>query len=372
MRSKVGPGAVRIAYCGPVAQPGRPARGGYESANRRLIDDLRLRGADVIEVAYPLALGSKFAKAATYTRRFAGIAMELVQERKRFDILHLTPLYRQFIYAEALLCLVAWGLGKRVALDIRAGSFIQHYRNRGAVYRKLVDALMGRAYILAIEGREMLPFAEDRHKRPVLYLPNYVNPRADQLQPCIEPGNDIVRIAFLGRIVPEKGIETAIATIEALNTKGLPAQLEVIGDGDPGYVTALMSDSRQLPVTWCGSLAPDAIRTKLAAAHFFIFPTRHFGEGHSNALTEAMAEGVVPICSEHGFNRSVVGGAGTVLPSEANAMDYADAIGAIWLEGKWPEMSATARDRVARNFTGDVVVANLIRCYAGVPTPSNA
>ena len=56
MRSKLGPGDVRIAYCGPIAQPSQPARGGYESANRRLLDDLRLRRVDVIEFAYPVAL----------------------------------------------------------------------------------------------------------------------------------------------------------------------------------------------------------------------------------------------------------------------------------------------------------------------------
>ena len=62
MRSKLGPGDVRIAYCGPIAQPSQPARGGYESANRRLIDDLRLRRVDVIEFAYPVALGTTLAQ----------------------------------------------------------------------------------------------------------------------------------------------------------------------------------------------------------------------------------------------------------------------------------------------------------------------
>ncbi len=371
MRSQLGPGAVRIAYCGPIAQPGRPARGGYESANRRLIDDLRLRGADVLEFAYPLALGSKLAKGLAYTRRFTAIAFELVQQRRRFEILHLTPLYRQFIYAEALLCLVAWSLGKRVMFDIRAGSFVQHYRNRGVAYRKLVDALMARADSLAVEGREMMPFAEARHEGPILYLPNYVNPRGAQVQSSATPGSDVVRIVFLGRVVPEKGIETAIAAIDALRDRGLSARLEVIGDGDPDYIGALKCRTASLPVTWHGSLTPEAIRTELAAAHFFIFPTRHFGEGHSNALTEAMAEGTVPICSAHGFNRSVVAEAGTILSSEAGAADYADAIATIWSNGSWPELSAAARARVTRHFTGDVVVAGLVSCYAGVPSLSS-
>jgi glycosyltransferase involved in cell wall biosynthesis len=368
MRNTLGPGAPRIAYCGPIAQPGRPARGGYESANRRLIDDLRRRGADVLEFAYPLALGSKFAKGMSYARRFAAIAVELVQQRRRFDVLHLTPLYRQFIYAEALLCVVAWSLGKRVMLDIRAGSFIEHYQNRGAAYRKLADALIARTDMLAVEGREMMPFAEARHEGPILYLPNYVSLREDQAR---ERGGDIARLVFLGRVVPEKGIETAIAAIEALQDREFLAQLEIIGAGEPDYVNALKRRTVNLPVRWRGSLGPEAIRTALASAHFFIFPTTHFGEGHSNALTEAMAEGVVPVCSAHGFNRSVVAEAGSVLSREAGADNYADVIATIWSNGGWPELSVAAHKRVARHFTSDVVVTGLIARYAGVPSLSN-
>ena len=370
MRSKSGPGAMRIAYCGPIAQPGQPARGGYESANRRLIDDLRLRGLDVVEFPYPVALGNQATKGAAYARRFAGIAIELVQQRRRFDILHLTPLYRHFLYAEAILCLLAWSLGKRVVYDIRAGCFIQNYRDRGHVYRRLVDALMRRADTLALEGSEDLPFAEARHAQPILYLPNYVKaltPRHDA-----ERDNTVIRAVFLGRIVPEKGIETVIDALQALQAKGSPARLEVIGTGREDYVGALRRRTQNLPVTWHGALPPDAIRAQLAAAHFFIFPTRHRGEGHSNALTEAMSEGVVPICSENGFNRSVVAETGRVLPLDATAADYAEAIASIWRGGAWPQLSTATRDRVARNFTSDVVVSGLIGHYAGIPTLSES
>jgi glycosyltransferase involved in cell wall biosynthesis len=332
MRSKLGPGAVRVAYCGPIAQPGRPARGGYESANRRLIDDLRLRRVDVIELAYPLTLGTKFAKGITYARRFAGIALEMVQHRRRYDIFHLTPLYRHFLYAEAALCLLASSLGKRVTFDIRAGSFIN-------------------------------PFAEPRNKRPILYLPNYHSPHAPGLELNVTRDDQRIGIIFLGRVVPEKGIETALDAVEALQQMGVAVHLDVIGGIYDDYLLGLGRRTASLPVTFHGSLAPEAIRAKLASAHYFIFPTRHDGEGHSNALTEAMAEGLVPICSENGFNRSVVGDAGRVLPRDASAQDYAKAIADIGNGEAWQELSRAASRRIAENFTGVAVLPVLIESY---------
>lgn len=363
MRSKLGPGAVRIAYCGPIAQPGQPARGGYESANRRLIDDLRLRSIDVIEFPYPVALGTKVHKGLTYAQRFAAIAVEMVQQRRRYDIFHLTPLYRHFLYGEAALCLLAWSLGKRVAFDIRAGSFLHDYRRRSSAYRALADALVRRADLVAVEGEDFIPFAELRNRRPILYLPNYHNPQSAETEASAARDSDRIRIVFLGRVVPEKGIETAIGAVRSLQDAGMPVHLDVIGRIEDDYLLTLGHRVANLPVTFHGPLAPEVFRAKLAKAHFFIFPTRHNGEGHSNALTEAMADGLVPICSDNGFNRSIVADAGRVLPLDATAQDYAKAIAEIGTGEAWRALSHAASRRVAENFTGAVVLPVLIESY---------
>ena len=362
------PNFSRIAYCGPVAEPGKPARGGYEAANRRLIDDLRLRAVEVVEFPYPVALGSKAAKAVAYAVRFVSIGLGLIRARRHWDLLHLTPLKRGFLYFEALLCLVAWGLGKRVLVDIRAGCFVELYQQGSLLYRALVDLLIRNADILALEGKEDWAFTQARRHGPIVYLPNYVSalgaePPAGDSDRSRAP----LRLICLGRIVPEKGIEVAIGALESLLAMGLNARLEVIGAGEARYVAELTERTKDLPVVWTGPLPPGTTRARMADAHFFVFPTRHFGEGHSNALTEAMAEGLVPVCSDHGFNRSVIGDAGRLLSLEASASDYAEVIASVWQSGAWPRLSAAAHDQVARNFTGDVVVSGLIRHYQSSP-----
>jgi glycosyltransferase involved in cell wall biosynthesis len=363
MRSKPGLNAVRIGYCGPIARPGHPARGGYESANRRLIDDLRLRHCEVLEFAYPVTSGPEALKLIGYLLRFAGITLELIQQRSQFEILHLTPLYGRFLYPEALLFLAGWILGKRVLLDIRAGCFVRLYRERSSLYRALVNSLVRRAHIVAIEGREDLAFVKARRRGPIVHLPNYVNELSSE-KACA-PGRDRspLHLVHFGRIVPEKGIELTIDTLKTLLSMGLEAKLEVIGSGHQDYVEKLQKRTKDLPVIWNGALPTEEARTRLAQAHFFVFPTRHFGEGHSNALTEAMAEGVVPICSEHGFNRSVVADTGYLLPNDASALDYAETIATIWNSGAWPRLSVATHQRVLREFTSDVALAGLIQHY---------
>ena len=172
-----------------------------------------------------------------------------------------------------------------------------------------------------------------------------------------------IRIVFLGRVVPEKGIETAIGAVQALEEMGVRAHLDVIGGGEESYASDLQRRTASAPVTWHGALPPDVIRAKLAMAHYFVFPTHHNGEGHSNALTEAMAEGLVPICSDNGFNRSVVGDTGRILPLDASAKDYAKSIVDIGSGTAWRELSRAASRRIAEHFTGVVVLPVLIESY---------
>lgn len=364
MLNEPGPHALRVAYCGPIARPGCPARGGYEAANRRLIDDLRLRGLHILELPYPVAPGARVTKIVIYARRFIGIAVKLMQQRKRFDLFHMTPLCWHFIYPEALLCMCARVLGKRVVFDIRTGCFVRLYTEQGPLYRALVDKLIRHVDAIALEGKEYQAFVEARRDGPIIYLPNYVSGRpAHSLTATLKRSSERLRLIFLSRVVPEKGIETAIDALECLLVAGFDAQLEVIGGGDPTYLSKLAERTRNLPVTWTGPLHSATIHTRIAAGHFFVFPTRHPGEGHSNALTEAMAEGLVPICSDQGFNCSVIADTGCLLPINAPGAAYAETIASIWRDGRWAELSAAARARVVHRFTSDVVLSDLMSYY---------
>jgi glycosyltransferase involved in cell wall biosynthesis len=367
--------APRIAFAGPIAEPGKAAAGGYEAANRRTIDLLRQCGRHVLEFPYPVAHGSVIRKSSTYARGFAGIIAGLLRRRHDWDILHITPHLRQFLAAEAVLARAARRLGKRVLLDLRAGTLISGYNERGAHYRGAFQRFLAGADLLAVEGLCYSPFVRQWSDKPVFYFPNYVVQRdAAPHRSRQSPGEaGCIRLTTLGRIVPAKGVELALDVTEYLQSTGVPANLEVIGSGEPAYVERLKLRSRSLPVEFAGGLPPAEVAERLAGRHFFIFPTAHPGEGHSNALTEAMAAGLVPICSDHGFNRDVVGSSGVVLPKTAGIGDYAEAISKIGRDDRlWSKASKAAMERVHSHYTDRIVIPQLIDAYTGLMRPQDA
>ncbi len=361
-----GQGLPRIAFVGPIAKPGKPADGGYEAANRRTIDLLRKRKLTVLEFPYPCPGGSIIRKSATYAYGFAEIAASLIRQRAGWDILHITPHVRHFITAEAWLCRIGQRLGRPALLDMRAGSLIAGYQKRGRRYRRALERLIAGADLVGIEGMAYAPFVRRwTHTQP-FYFPNYVVHREDWAHIERPAPNEAgsIKLTTLGRLVPAKGVELAIDLTEHLRASGSPVDLEVIGTGEPAYVERLKSRSQSLPVSFAGALPPNEIGSRLAARHFFIFATTHPGEGQSNALTEAMALGVVPICSDNGFNREVVGRAGIVLPKAAGADMYANAVRALCSSDKsWLSASQEACRRVQANFTDQTVIPQLIDAY---------
>jgi glycosyltransferase involved in cell wall biosynthesis len=356
----------RIAFVGPIAEPGKPASGGYEAANRRTVDLLRQHGVNVLELPYSIARGSVVRKSATYALGFAEIAARLTWQRADWDILHITPHLRQFLTAEACLCHIAQTLRRQVFLDIRAGALMADYEKRGRRYRRALEQFLTRANLLAIEGLAYAPFVRQWYDKELFYFPNYVIHREEPAHVHRPAPNQAgtIRLVTVGRLVPAKGVELAIDLTEHLRRSGSPVHLEVIGRGDPAYIERLKTRSQLLPVSFTGSLPPHEIASRLAKRHFFIFATTHSGEGHSNALTEAMALGVVPVCSDNGFNRDVVGNAGIVLPKTANVEMYADAVRSICSNDRsWLNASLNASNRVQSNFTDHIVLPQLIDTY---------
>ena len=184
-------------------------------------------------MAYAAPSGGKGAKMLAYMLGFASTAFGLVRKRRHFDLFHLTPLYRQFLFAEALICATAWLLGKRLVLDVRAGSFVTHYRERSVLYRALADALLGRAETVTIEGKDYLSLhADAAHGTDPLSaeLCGKAAPVRTPISP--ERNGATMRLVFLSRVVPEKGVETAIGALEALLGMGVKASLQIIGGGD--------------------------------------------------------------------------------------------------------------------------------------------
>lgn len=95
----------------------------------------------------------------------------------------------------------------------------------------------------------------------------------------------------------------------------------------------------------------DDVARVLAAADVFVSSSA-FGEGFSNAMAEAMAAGLVPVATDVGDARAIVGDAGTIVPPR-DPKALADAVGRVLAlpAHERVERGQAARARVVREFT---------------------
>lgn len=361
-----------IAMIGPIACAGKVAAGGYEAANRRTIDLLRSYGLKVIEIPYPTIQASAFVKLAAYGEAFSSILWQLAKLRRAHPttpfILHLTALYRQFAYGEYAILRWAKGIGFRVVYDIRAGQFIDCFEGRSQFYRLTIRQSLLLSDRTMVEGKAYQFFIEALGNPRPFYFPNYVDDDQVKVEGKDDPRRTLepIRLLYFGRVVPAKNVATVIDTLDVLVSRGINATLDIVGPGDQTYI-ARLRESLSFPdrVFWLGPRPHQELLTSLPDYHFFVFPTRYIGEGQSNALTEAMAKGVVPICSNTGFSADLVAGCGELLEPNASGNAYADAV-LRCMDGDWWSYSDRCLTRIQTQFAASAIAPSLLDEYSKV------
>ena len=106
----------------------------------------------------------------------------------------------------------------------------------------------------------------------------------------------------------------------------------------------------------------DRLKEHLADKHFYIFPTSEPREGHSNALTEGMAWGLIPVATDIGFNRAIVGD-DMLIVKQLSAKAFDDILANVVDSGKIQEQSERAYHRIQSNYTEDIVYNRLKEEY---------
>ncbi|MCW1960316.1 MAG: glycosyltransferase, partial [Mycobacterium sp.] len=284
----------------------------------------------------------------------------------RRSIVHITGLRRVFLYPELILTYLAKLRGCRVIYDIRDGLDLDAAAlDRSAAYRYFFGRLLNSADLVMVQGAGQIPFVESFTGRTPVLMPNQIDLSAIPARTYGGLPTAPV-IAYAGALKPEKGLSTILEAAELLTARGCDVSVRIAGTGDAAFVEDLRSRHAGLAIDWMGAQTAEAVLELFSTSHFFLFPTWWPGEGQSNALTESMACGCVPIVSDHGFNAATVGECGAVLSLDRGPADYADAVQRIWASGQWTDLSQESARRVRENFSSVAVIEHLTAEYAAL------
>ncbi len=337
----------RVFVVGPIAEPGRPANGGFQSSNLRLMAVYRRLFRAVDGLRYPEPAGQSLpSKVLRYIGGFSGITTRILREANRETIFHFTPLFRQFILWEFAFVRLAKARGAAVHIDIRAGNKIQILEAASPSYRKLFARMLNLADSISYESTTYEALVSRLTEKSGFYLPNFVllrnvgAPRQSQSQPP--------RLIYVGHVSQSKGAAAALAALKALRRRIPEATLTLVGAAAPD-VSALLA-SGETGVDWIGPQDERRVMDELDRSHFFVFLTLWPGEGQSNALTEALARGLVPVCTRHGFNADVLGPVGLIVEDRDRSEILADWIASVWTTD-WLARSHASTQRVLDCFT---------------------
>ena len=156
-------------------------------------------------------------------------------------------------------------------------------------------------------------------------------------------GNGEVVVAFVSRLVKEKGLDAYVAATEELSRRGLAHRRLIVGDGpERGRLAARLPDA-----IFTGHLEGPALARAYASADVFLFPSET--ETFGNVTLEAMASGLPVVCANAtGSSYLVENGVSGFL---ASPRDLADPLALLVADPTLrADMGAAARAR-ARRFS---------------------
>ncbi|HEX4600888.1 MAG TPA: glycosyltransferase [Gemmatimonadales bacterium] len=126
-------------------------------------------------------------------------------------------------------------------------------------------------------------------------------------------------IGYVGRLVPEKGVDTLLEALAAIRT--LRWHLTIVGDGPERERLERLASEHRLAarVRWTGALPPDAVPKVWPELDVLVLPSRAlptWAEPAAHVLAEAMAYEVAVVGTSAGATPEVIGDAGVVVPPE--------------------------------------------------------
>lgn len=192
-------------------------------------------------------------------------------------------------------------------------------------------SLLSRAVLDAVDGviavsEAPLAHLRSRSSRTVSVLPPCVDLRRfQQAQACPPAPGSPVRILFVGRLEPRKGVRVLLEAYRMLSAAGLLVRLLIAGEGrEEAALRAFVAEHHLSGVEFLGAFADAEAPALFAGCDIFCAPSP-YGESFGVVLAEAMAAGKpIAAAGNRGYRTVMRGEAEPFLAEPGNAASLHD------------------------------------------------
>jgi len=153
-----------------------------------------------------------------------------------------------------------------------------------------------------------------------------------------------LKLGFLGRLDPAKGLDVLLAAADILRLKGLPIQWVLAGKGQSRDIERWQIQYPLLDLEWRGHVNPETLWPDVDA---LVFPSNSY-EALGNVILEAASAARSTIASRHGGGVELIEeGLSGAFFEPGNAQDLARVILELDQEpGRWQAMGLQAQQKV--------------------------
>lgn len=228
---------------------------------------------------------------------------------------------------ELLLTCISKILGYKSILYLKGGKIEGYLKNGSCLSHKMFFKNLSLQSCVFFEGQSDIELLKGKTNVKMVYFPNYLFQK-DLPERIINRPKDVIGICYFGKIEPRKNIDVIIDTFNLLAVDYPQLRLSIVGGGFSGSDYPQMIDKKisispfANRINRVGLSDFNYLKQMMSKNHFFLFPSASLCEGHSNSLNEAMSQGLIPIVSNHHFNKTIVRDERLVVNSYAPE-DYA-------------------------------------------------
>lgn len=294
---------------------------------------------------------------------FARIIRILVASRP--DGIHILAQYRKATMREFLISFLAFVCRVPYLYEIKAGSFIEFYKNSGFVTRCLVTFILKYAKVILCEGQEYIPFLKREFDVTGYYFPNFVLASEVPKKPNTLFTGDALRVLFVGYCTRDKGVFSlaeGVSRFAKNSTK--PVQLVLVGSEDPEFTkfADTFQCSRNLEIIRKGRLPHGDVLREMSKSDIYLYPSLHKGEGHNNSINEAMMFGLMIITTPIGFLPDVLDNAAMFIEDVEPDLIHSALTEVEAEKTRAQELALVGRHKLVTNYT-DVVICRWLESH---------